>query len=71
MIPSFKKRIIMEKKYIKPEITVAPGYVMCTIQDPTVGVASLGDAMGNPPPPYDENENKFEEKYGEIQNTIW
>ena len=71
MIPSFKKRIIMEKKYIKPEITVAPGYVLCQILDPTVGVASLGDAMGKERNSYDENNNKFEEKYGEIQNTIW
>ena len=71
MIPSFKKRIIMEKKYIKPEIIVAPGYVMCTIQDPTAGVASLNFAMGKDRNTYDENENKFEEKYGEIQNTIW
>ena len=61
----------MEKKYIKPEITVAPGYVMCTSQDPTAGVASLNFAMGKDRNTYDENENKFEEKYGEIQNTIW
>ena len=61
----------MEKKYIKPEITVAPGYVMCTIQDPTAGVASLNFAMGKDRNTYDENENKYEEKYGEIQNTIW
>ena len=61
----------MEKKYIKPEITVAVCYMMYKIQDPTVGVASLGDAMGKERNSYDENENKFEEKYGEIQNTIW
>ena len=61
----------MEKKYIKPEITVAPGYVLCKIQDPTVGVASLADAMGKDRNTYDENEDKFVDKYGEIQNTIW
>lgn len=61
----------MEKKYIKPEITVAAGYVMCTIQDPSVGVAELSFAMGKDRNMYDENENKYEEKYGEIQTTIW
>ncbi|MBR3530649.1 MAG: hypothetical protein IKN83_04715 [Bacteroidaceae bacterium] len=61
----------MEKKYIKPEITVAQGYVLCKILDPTAGVASLNFAMGKDRNTYDENENKFEEKYGEIQNTIW
>ena len=61
----------MEKKYIKPEITVAPGYVMCTIQDPSVGVASLNFAMGKDRNTYDEKEDKYEESYGEIQSTIW
>ena len=60
----------MEKKYIKPEITVAPGYVMCQITDGS-GVLRLNFAMGKDRNTYDENENKFEEKYGEIQNTIW
>ena len=71
MILSFKNRIIMEKKYVKPEITVAPGYVMCQIQDPSVGVLGLGSARAKDRNSYDENENKYEEKYGEIQNTIW
>ena len=61
----------MEKKYIKPEITVAPGYVMCQIQDPSVGVLGLGSARAKDRNSYDENENKNEKKYGEIQNTIW
>jgi hypothetical protein len=61
----------MEKKYIKPEITVAPGYVMCQIQDPSVGVLGLGSARAKDRNSYDEKENKYEEKYGEIQNTIW
>ncbi|MBQ3629378.1 MAG: hypothetical protein II947_10180 [Bacteroidaceae bacterium] len=60
----------MEKKYIKPEITVAPGYVLCKIQDPT-GVVLTTFAMGKDRNTYDENENNYEEKYGEIQNTIW
>ena len=61
----------MEKKYIKPEITVAPGYVMCQIQDPSVGVLGLGSERAKDRNSYDEKENKYEEKYGEIQNTIW
>ena len=61
----------MEKKYIKPEITVAAGYVMCQILDPTAGVLGLGSARAKDRNTYDENENKFEEEYGEIQNTIW
>lgn len=62
----------MEKKYIKPETTVAEGVVLCEkIDDPSVGVADLSYAMGKDRNMFDENEHKYEEKYGEIQTTIW
>lgn len=59
----------MEKKYIKPAIVVEKVVLVTNIQENS-GVATRQMTKGRYS--FDENvSGQDEEKYGEIQNTIW
>ena len=62
----------MEKKYIKPTIVVEKVVLLTYLQENSGVVTAKSSQMIKGRDSFDENSfGQDEEKYGEIQNTIW
>lgn len=62
----------MEKKYIKPTIVVEKVMLLTYLQENSGVVTAKSSQMTKGRYSFDENvSGQDEEKYGEIQNTIW